>query len=139
MPQIIQGINTSAETWTGLMWAVLWQSTLLIGVVGSIGWLLRRASPGVRYWLWQIVVIKLLLMPFWTAAVPLPSWAGAVSLPDSPVAEPREFAGLLTKLRLDTAPSSGGTPREQAIENIFWVGAKLPPALSSELTQEHVS
>jgi beta-lactamase regulating signal transducer with metallopeptidase domain len=76
--------------WAGLMWAVLWQSTLLVGVVGLIAIQLRRSSPGVRYWLWQIVAIKLLLMPFWTAVIPLPSWAGGV-LPSNPVAtEPPE-------------------------------------------------
>ena len=58
-----------------MMWAVLWQFALLVAVATLIAVLLRRSSPVVRYWLWQIVVIKLLLMPFWTFAIPLPSWA----------------------------------------------------------------
>jgi hypothetical protein len=76
MNQIIQGLNDSSEAWTRVMWAILWQSTLLAAVIALVALLLRRTSPAVRYWLWQIVAIKLLLMPFWTRAIPLPSWAG---------------------------------------------------------------
>jgi beta-lactamase regulating signal transducer with metallopeptidase domain len=67
-------INGWAEGWLKVMAAVVWQSALLILIAVSIAWLLRRSSPVVRYWLWQIVAIKLLLMPFWTFAIPLPSW-----------------------------------------------------------------
>ena len=85
MTSLIPTVNQWSQAWTGLMWAVLWQSTLLIGLVALIAMLLRRSSPGVRYWLWQIVAIKLLLMPFWTAVIPLPSWVGGV-LPSNPAA-----------------------------------------------------
>ncbi len=74
MTDTILHLNQWAAIWAELMWAVLWQSTLLIVVVALIARLLRRASPVVRYWLWQIVAIKLLLMPFWTLAIPMPSW-----------------------------------------------------------------
>ncbi|MCH7688737.1 MAG: M56 family metallopeptidase [Planctomycetes bacterium] len=73
MPSVVESLNHISENWTELMWAVLWQSTLLVGVVAVIAILLGRSSPVVRYWLWQIVAIKLLLMPFWTLAVPIPS------------------------------------------------------------------
>jgi hypothetical protein len=76
MTQIIQGLNNLSEAWTRLMWAILWQSTLLAAVTAGVALLLRGTSPVVRYWLWQIVAIKPLLMPFWTWAIPLPSWAG---------------------------------------------------------------
>ena len=73
MPSVVESLNQISENWAELMWAVLWQSTLLVGVVAVIAILLGRSSPVVRYWLWQIVAIKLLLMPFWTLAVPIPS------------------------------------------------------------------
>jgi len=73
MNSLIEQSNQLAESWAGLMWAVVWQSTLLVCAVAAIAILLRRSSPVVRYWLWQIVAIKLLLMPFWTWAIPLPS------------------------------------------------------------------
>jgi beta-lactamase regulating signal transducer with metallopeptidase domain len=68
-------VNRWAETWLNTMTAVLWQSVLLAVLAILLAWCLRRSSPVVRYWLWQIVAIKLLLMPIWTYAVPLPSWA----------------------------------------------------------------
>jgi beta-lactamase regulating signal transducer with metallopeptidase domain len=74
MSAIITILNHWAGTWLGIMVAVAWQSALLVAIAAVIAGLLRRASPVVRYWLWQIVVIKLLLMPFWTFAIPLPSW-----------------------------------------------------------------
>ncbi len=67
------------------MGAVLWQSALLIAIAVLIAWLLCRSSPVVRYWLWQIVAIKLLLMPFWSLAIPLPTWWHN-TLPQQPVA-----------------------------------------------------
>ena len=71
----ISTINDWSERWLTVMWAVVWQLAAVVAIATLIAWLLRRSSPVVRYWLWQIVAIKLLLMPFWTFAVPLPSWA----------------------------------------------------------------
>lgn len=65
------------------MAAVLWQSTLLVMLVAIVVWWLRRSSPAIRYWLWQIVAIKLLLMPFWTFVLPVPSWAPSMPRPQS--------------------------------------------------------
>jgi beta-lactamase regulating signal transducer with metallopeptidase domain len=74
MPAINQTFNYAGSTWLAAMIATFWQSALLILLAVVVAWLLRRSSPVVRYWLWQIVAIKLLLMPFWTSYVPLPSW-----------------------------------------------------------------
>ena len=49
---------------TALAAAILWQSALLAGLVASVCWLLRRSTPALRYWCWQIVALKLLLMPW---------------------------------------------------------------------------
>lgn len=69
-------INRSAARWAEIIWAISWQFCCLGLVVLVIHWSLRRAAPTWRYWLWQILAIKLLLMPFWTAAAP---WKGAGS------------------------------------------------------------
>jgi hypothetical protein len=74
------------------MGAVLWQSALLVVLAALLGWCLRRSSPVVRYWLWQIVAIKILLMPFWSLAVPLPAWAHiswALGTPPGPSVSPQ--------------------------------------------------
>lgn len=75
MLTMILTLNGWAEGWLRVMGAVLWQSTVLVALAILVACWLRRSSPAARYWLWQIVAIKLLLMPFWTSAVPLPSWA----------------------------------------------------------------
>ena len=64
-------LNALAADWSALVIAVVWQSTVLAGAVAVVAWLLRRSSPAIRYWLWQIVAIKILLAPVWTLAVPL--------------------------------------------------------------------
>lgn len=67
------GLNAVAERWVAAAWMVVWQSTLLVGAAALVAALaLRRASPALRFWIWQILAIKLLLMPFWTQLVPLP-------------------------------------------------------------------
>ena len=90
MLTMISTLDGWAEGWLRAMGAVLWQSALLVALAAVVAWLLRRSSPVVRYWLWQIVAIKLLLMPFWTLAVPLPWWAGSRPPAPSAAAAPAE-------------------------------------------------
>jgi beta-lactamase regulating signal transducer with metallopeptidase domain len=73
MPEWVDALNVVAASVLRLAGAVLWQSTLLAAVVALACAALRRAAPAVRYWLWQAVALKLLVMPFWTVAVPLPA------------------------------------------------------------------
>jgi beta-lactamase regulating signal transducer with metallopeptidase domain len=80
--------NGWAGQWLVAMGALVWQSTLLVAVAALVAWLLRRSSPVVRYWLWQIVAVKLLLMPFWTFWVPLPTWAGSRPVAQSTTSQP---------------------------------------------------
>lgn len=98
MLTMLQTVDGWAEGWLKVMGAFLWQSTLLVALAALVAWCLRRSSPVVRYWLWQIVAVKLLLMPFWSLAVPLPSWArttppsqlATLEPPESPT--PKELA-----------------------------------------------
>jgi len=71
MAAIVETINRWSAGWIGLAWAVTWQSAVLIGLAAVVAFFLRGSSPGLRYWLWQIVAIKVLLMPFWTMTVPV--------------------------------------------------------------------
>ena len=65
----VEAWNRMADVWTGLIWAVTWQSTVVVIVFAIVAAMLRRSSPALRYWLWQIAAIKLLLMPLWTVAI----------------------------------------------------------------------
>ena len=98
MPESIDFINRFSTAWAGLMGAIVWQSALLVAIVTLAALALRRASPRVRYWLWQIVTIKLLVMPFWVLAVPLPFPAWHGTPPERPdVSSPEAFPPALER------------------------------------------
>lgn len=73
MTPLVESLNRWAGAWAGLAWAVTWQSTLLVGAFSLLALGMKRASPGLRYWLWQIAAIKLLIMPFWGVSILLPA------------------------------------------------------------------
>jgi beta-lactamase regulating signal transducer with metallopeptidase domain len=73
MTSVFEGFNRLAATWAELVWAVTWQSTFLVGVLAVVVLALRRSSPGLRYWIWQIAAIKLLLMPLWSLSITQPA------------------------------------------------------------------
>jgi beta-lactamase regulating signal transducer with metallopeptidase domain/effector-binding domain-containing protein len=59
--------------WTGSM---LWQVSLLIGLISLIDLIIRRwAWPQVRYGLWLLVLLKLMMPPTWSSPVSLISQA----------------------------------------------------------------
>ena len=97
------------------------------GVATLIAWLLRRSSPVVRYWLWQIVAIKLLLMPFWTFAIPLPSWAESrppeQSAAFQPAASPATTwtgRSFRVRLRFRKARHGSGRAARRAVLGTAW-------------------
>jgi beta-lactamase regulating signal transducer with metallopeptidase domain len=89
-------LNRFAETWAALVGGMLWQSTILALAVAAVGLRLRDSSPGVRYWLWQIVALKLLILPFWALAVPLPEFLGSSFSPEPAAPANAGPGGLIT-------------------------------------------
>lgn len=73
MNRVIDAFNGFADGWAGTVWAVTWQSAFVIAIAALAAHGLRRASPAVRYWIWQVAAIKLLLMPLWTFPITLPA------------------------------------------------------------------
>jgi beta-lactamase regulating signal transducer with metallopeptidase domain/Tol biopolymer transport system component len=90
----VHTFNDWSTSVTALAVAILWQSALLASLVAGVCWLLRRSAPALRYWCWQIVALKLLLMPWWIVAMPLPGFLGAgapaVTPPAAQTTENRE-------------------------------------------------
>jgi internalin A len=64
MASMVEVINGIADSWMEVMWAALWQSSLLAGAILIVGVLFKRISPATRYWLWMFVGLRLLVMPF---------------------------------------------------------------------------
>jgi Tol biopolymer transport system component/beta-lactamase regulating signal transducer with metallopeptidase domain len=75
----VHAFNDWSRSATTLAAAIVCQSALLAGAVAGVCWLLRRSTPALRYWCWQIVALKLLLMPWWIVALPLPVSFGAAA------------------------------------------------------------
>lgn len=73
MQSAIELLNELSQSWISLTFAVVLQSTLIgLGIAAIANWV-PKSAPSVRCWLWKIVAAKLLLMPFWVFAVPLPA------------------------------------------------------------------
>jgi bla regulator protein blaR1 len=123
MPTMILTLDGWAEGWLKVMGAVLWQSTLLVALAAAVAWCMRRSSPVVRYWLWQIVAIKLLLMPFWTLAIPLPGWPESRPLGQATAFQPTEDADNRPErlmrpqpLPFEQGPGKEGTARVASVD-----------------------
>lgn len=57
-------INQIAQVWWNWMWPMLWQVSLLVAIVGTLDVLLRRHIwPQLRYTLWLLVLLKLVIPP----------------------------------------------------------------------------
>jgi beta-lactamase regulating signal transducer with metallopeptidase domain len=57
-------INRIAEIWWNWMWPMFWQVSLLIGFVALIDFVIRKHLwPQVRYALWLLVLVKLVIPP----------------------------------------------------------------------------
>lgn len=65
----INVINQLAGNWSAIVIAVAWQVIVLTCIAGALAFALRRHSPAIRFWLWQLVALKLLLMPLWTLTI----------------------------------------------------------------------
>ena len=64
MTDALTHINALSSSWFDTMWAVIWQSTLLVIAV-SAALRIWRAFPAWRCWTWRIFTLKLLTLPFW--------------------------------------------------------------------------
>jgi Tol biopolymer transport system component/beta-lactamase regulating signal transducer with metallopeptidase domain len=117
-------LNEWSASVTALAGAILWQSTLFAALVAGICWLLRRKAPALRYWCWQIVALKLLLMPWWIVAIPLPSFSsvGAVEglpPPRQAVEHQAETVGGAPTASLVT--QSSGQTKPAGNESVGWL------------------
>jgi hypothetical protein len=95
MTWVIKTFNRLAVAWAGPAWAVAWQSTLMVGVFALVALGLRRSSPGLRYWLWQIAAIKLLVMPLWSVSIALPAILGRDAGQSLEAWPPAQFGGQI--------------------------------------------
>jgi len=80
--QLIPTLNSAAHVWLSWMWPMVWQSTVLVLGLVALTWLLRGRSARLRYALWLLVPIRLVLPPTLALAT---GWAWWVLPADTPV------------------------------------------------------
>lgn len=68
----VEALDRLATAWASSIWAVTWQAALVVIAFALIARGMKRSPPALRYWLWQVAAIKLLLMPLWGIPVILP-------------------------------------------------------------------
>ena len=66
--QTVDGLGTS---WAEVMWRALWQSAVLAAAIYGLAYCLRRQPAALRYWLWMLVPLRLLVMPLVTFPLPV--------------------------------------------------------------------
>ncbi|MGA2853602.1 MAG: M56 family metallopeptidase [Verrucomicrobiota bacterium] len=91
MTTFIETLNHSGDQFLKFAWPVLWQSSLLIAIIFVLEFALRRKiRAAIRYALWLIVLVKLLLPP--SLALPTsPTWWIHPSVPPPAKAPPVSF------------------------------------------------
>jgi len=104
--------NGLAGRWAAAMWPAIWQSTVLAAVVFLLTLFLRRASSPLRFWLWMLVPLRLLVMPMLTISVPvLPATETTVapSVEEAPIAAAVEDEPMRPVMPM-AVPQEGSPP-----------------------------
>ncbi|MCE5186195.1 MAG: carboxypeptidase regulatory-like domain-containing protein [Planctomycetaceae bacterium] len=71
---MIESLNSIADRWTSWQVEMLWQVAVLVAIVWAVDLAIRRwAWPQVRYALWMLVLLKLLVPPSLTSPVSVTS------------------------------------------------------------------
>ncbi len=107
-----------ADSWLRWIVAASWQLALLVAAVAALAWLLRGASPRLRYGLWLLVPLKALLPPSLAAAWGVGAWA----LPHVAELSPRLAAPVfdlpLQAGGLAEAPDATASPAAAAADGV---------------------
>jgi beta-lactamase regulating signal transducer with metallopeptidase domain/peroxiredoxin len=110
MSEFVSGMNSAGGAFVAFAVRMLIQSSVLILILLILDRLLRkRVRAVVRYWIWMLVLVKLLLPPSLSSPTSLAWWLGD-KLPQTPLAtvdappEPREEVLLSSPPALETMP-----------------------------------
>jgi type II secretory pathway component GspD/PulD (secretin)/beta-lactamase regulating signal transducer with metallopeptidase domain len=109
MNQLIENLNGWGENFLGFAWPMLWQSSLLIVVVFALDFVsARKIRASIRYALWLVVLVKLLLPP--TFALPSgPAYWITQTQPEIKTPVPKKYAvtfdNAMPQMEIPTAPA----------------------------------
>jgi beta-lactamase regulating signal transducer with metallopeptidase domain/Tol biopolymer transport system component len=147
MNAILEAINSMGKVFVGFAWPMLVQSSLLIAVLLGLDVILRkRARAVLRYWIWMIVLVKLML-PTTLASPTSPAYwlsDGLRSLVTGKYfrAETSATKSVVTGIPLApsvrsrsnaVASSGGNTDPQPAFVPSVGADRVIPPAMSTSL------
>ena len=127
---MITQINSVAEGWWNWIWPMFWQVCVLVVFIGAVDILLRRRIwPQVRYALWLLVLVKLILPPTFSLSTSVVSQvrmlAGRAAIQFSNTDIPADLSAVGTSTEItplaingsiEPAPDSGGMRSSKAAE-----------------------
>ncbi len=112
-------LNLIAENWYSWHIAMLWQMAVLVGIIWLVDLCIRKwAWPQVRYTLWMLVLVKLLIPPTWTSPASVTSYIPAaaqkaVSIQFNPASQSHETKAATGMERINAAFHKTTTVIEQ--------------------------
>jgi beta-lactamase regulating signal transducer with metallopeptidase domain len=75
MNTLIEAVNAAGESVLGVVWPILWQSSLLIALLFAVDIGLRKKiRASIRYALWLVVLVKLVIPPTLASPTSLAWW-----------------------------------------------------------------
>ena len=102
---MIETLNTITDKWFTWQIAMLWQTAVLIAIIWMVDVLIRKwAHPQVRYALWMLVLVKLLIPPTFTSPASITS-----QIPDAAFRAATVMERLNTESQGDVASEVNGT------------------------------
>jgi beta-lactamase regulating signal transducer with metallopeptidase domain len=106
MHALMRPLDSAAQAWLDWMLPMTWQVGVLVCLLTLLSWLLRRHSARLRYTLWLLVPIRLVLPPSLALATGWSWWLLTPSLPAAPARSAETFFS-------DAAPAA----REPSVSN----------------------
>jgi len=133
MNTLIESLNHWGNRATDFAWPLLWQSSLLIGALLLLDALLRRRGRAVlRYALWLLVLLKLLLPPSLALPTGLGYWLGTSHATPPPPPAPRAvsvitLSGTVPALRASSlvAPTPPKLSRPSELLLVWFAGSAI--------------
>lgn len=122
----MEAINNFTQLWWQWMSSMLWQVSLLIVIIGVLDFFIRKwAWPQVRYALWLLILIKLLIPPTWSMRTSIVSNV-----------QPRVQEEIIRRFPMPTGVTGVRQTTKTSAPVESETQQKVPPIMSTEETAE---
>ncbi len=131
MDELVNVLNTAGRAFVAWAGPMLIQSSVLIAILAALDLVLRqRVKAVLRYWIWLLVLVKLLLPPAFSAPTGLAYWVGGklpawlarvawVAPAPQTVAPPRGGSVVASTPQIaDSGPLAGLASKEPALPSV---------------------